>query len=68
MLQHYVWFREPAHQRVIVQGDKTSELSSPIPADQVGSSQFKIEIGPNELEAQNNAVESISKPEAKNYI
>lgn len=60
MLQHYVWYREPVHQRIIVEGGKTSELSSPIPADQEGTRQFKIEIGPNELENQNNAVDSNS--------
>lgn len=62
MLQHYVWFREPTgHQRVVVQVGKTSELSSPLPNGSGKSSPFKIEIGPNELEAQRNTVDSTVK-------
>lgn len=59
MLQHYVWFREPTgHQRVVVQVGKSSELASPLPNASGKGSPFKIEIGPNELEAQRNNFES----------
>lgn len=61
MMQHFVWFREPVHQRVIVQVGKSSELPSPHPSGSGKTSPFKIEIGPNELEAQRNTVESTVK-------
>lgn len=61
MMQHYVWYREPVHQRVVVQVGKNSELASPHPSGSGKSSPFKIEIGPNELEAQRNTVESTVK-------
>lgn len=61
MLQHYVWFREPVHQRVVVQVGKNSELASPATEGSRQASPFKIEIGPNELEAQRNTVESAVK-------
>ena len=59
MLQHFVWFKEPVHQRIVVQVGKNSELASPLPSMSGKSSPFKIEIGPNEIES--NAVESSSK-------
>ena len=62
MLQHYVWFREPSgHQRIVVQVGKSSELASPLPNGSGKASPFKIEISPNELEAQRNNVESTIK-------
>lgn len=61
MLQHYVWFKEPVHQRVVVQVGKTSELASPLPDASGKGSPFKIEIGPNEIESQRNTVESTIK-------
>lgn len=62
MLQHFVWFREQTgHQRVVVQVGKSSELASPIPNGSRKESPFKVEIGPNELEAQRNSVESTVK-------
>lgn len=59
MLQHYVWYKEPLHQRVEVQVGKSSELNSPAPslaAERAAS--FKIEIGNSELDAQRNTVET----------
>lgn len=62
MLQHYVWYREPVHQRIVVQVGKNSELASPLPNEPGrSSSPFKIEIEPTELEAQRNTVESSVK-------
>jgi hypothetical protein len=61
MLQHFVWYREPVHQRIIVQVGKTSELDSPHPVGSGKSSPCKIEIGPSELEAQRNTAESSVK-------
>lgn len=61
MLQHYVWFREPTHQRVVVQVGKSSELASPFPNGSGKTSPFKIEIGPNALESQAHTKESSIK-------
>ena len=61
MMQHFVWYREPVHQRIIVPVGKNSELSSPHPNGSGKASPFKLEIGPNELEAQRNTVESSVK-------
>lgn len=61
MLQHYVWFKDPVHQRVVVQVGKSSELNSPSPKETGKTSPFKIEIGPAENESQSNNFESAIK-------
>lgn len=57
MLQHFVWYRETSHQRVVISVGKTSELSSPKTKDSGKNSPFKLKIEPKELEAQRNNVE-----------
>lgn len=61
MMQHFVWFKDPVHQRVVVQVGKSSELDSPLPKELGNASPFKIEIGPSEIESQRNNVESTIK-------
>lgn len=59
MLQHYVWYKEPVHQRVEVTAGKTSELNSParsVSAEKASS--LNIESGESELESQRNTVDS----------
>ena len=70
MLQHYVWYREQPHQRVIVAADKNSELASPVVSKGDASERAKDtstptgqsptmqkNIPPTELEAQRRSVE-----------
>lgn len=61
MLQHFVWFKDPVHQRVVIQVGKSSELNSPLPKESGKTSPFKIEIGPSEIESQRNNVEASVK-------
>ena len=67
MVQHYVWYREQPHQRVLVATavEKNSELASPLaktgapaPAEELEKEAKILEnIAPTELEAQRRSVE-----------
>ena len=61
MLQHYVWFPASAHQRIVVQAGKTSELASPSPSGSGQGSPFKVQIEHNGLETQRNEIETTIK-------
>lgn len=59
MLQHFVWYKETSHQRIVVQPGKSSELSSPLTKDSGKDNPIQSEIEPKELEAQRNNAEPI---------